>query len=241
MKLIYLGHSGFALEGETIALVTDYCAKLMPKPSQTAEKWIQRMLGREFNKKIYVLSSHAHGDHFDPDVLSWRAQKEIRYILSGDIGVRGGDVALLNKGDSYQDPYISVKAFGSTDIGVSFFLEAEDRTIFHAGDLNNWHWNEEQDETQALLCERHFLCELDEIAKAVPALNVLMFPVDPRLGRDYLRGPAQFIEKIPVKLFVPMHFWNNHPKAAAFALCAKERGVRFVVLKDAGAVCEIDG
>lgn len=71
-----------------------------------------------------------------------------RIILSRDIVRRrraketDADV-LLRRGDTYSDDMISVKAFGSTDAGVSFMVETDGKKVFHAGDLNNWHWEDE--------------------------------------------------------------------------------------------------
>ena len=39
---------------------------------------------------------------------------------------------------------IKVKAYGSTDAGVSFLVTTSGgRKIFHAGDLNDWHWQDD--------------------------------------------------------------------------------------------------
>lgn len=36
--------------------------------------------------------------------------------------------------------------------------------------------------------------------------DIVMFPVDSRIGNGYTRGARQFIERFGVGLFVPMHF-----------------------------------
>ena len=38
---------------------------------------------------------------------------------------------------------VKIKAFGSTDIGISFLVSVDGVDIFHAGDLNWWHWWDE--------------------------------------------------------------------------------------------------
>ena len=54
-----------------------------------------------------------------------------------------------------------------------------------------------------------------------------MFPVDPRLGKDYTRGAEQFLDRIKVGLFIPMHFWDNIEAAGAFRPAVERRGCRF--------------
>lgn len=97
-----------------------------------------------------MLASHFHADHFNPHIFSWREQKaDVRYILSKDIWrhrrscCRDVEAHWLIKDGTYTDDLLSVRAFGSTDVGVSFLLETEGLKIFHAGDLNNWHWMDE--------------------------------------------------------------------------------------------------
>ena len=98
--------------------------------------------------KLYVLASHFHPDHFNKEVLQWREQRpDIIYIFSKDIlrhrRAQKEDAVWLKKGEEYKDETLSVRAFGSTDVGVSFLLQASGKKIFHAGDLNNWHWMDE--------------------------------------------------------------------------------------------------
>ena len=106
-----------------------------------------------------------------------------------------------------------MKAFGSTDEGGSFLLEWNNLRIFHAGDLNNWHWNEEVAKEESLSYENNFLCELELLAEESDRLDLVMFPVDPRLGSDYMKGATQVISRIGVRYFLPMHFGEQYEKA----------------------------
>mgnify|MGYP002230799531 CR=1 FL=1 len=85
---------------------------------------------------------------------------------------------------------------GRTDVGISFLVEAEGKKIFHAGDLNNWHWMDESSEAEWKGYERDYLFELDCICSYTRNMDVVMFPVDPRLGTEYMRGARQFVEQI---------------------------------------------
>lgn len=39
--------------------------------------------------------------------------------------------------------------------------------------------------------EKNFLHELDDLYAYTPEVDVAMFPVDPRLGKEYMRGAGQ--------------------------------------------------
>ena len=87
MKLIYLYHSGFALLGEGYTLIFDYF-----EDSVSADKGIvhEQLLSRE--GRLYVFSSHAHADHFNRQILSWKALRpDIVYLLSTDIPLSDKD------------------------------------------------------------------------------------------------------------------------------------------------------
>lgn len=54
--------------------------------------------------------------------------------------------------------------------------------------------------------EKRFLGELKDIRKLAGRFDVVMFPVDGRIGNGYTRGARQFLDRFQVGLFVPMHF-----------------------------------
>ena len=66
------------------------------------------------------------------------------------------------------------------------------------------------------------------------AADVVLFPVDRRLGEDYMRGPRQFIETIRTGMFVPMHFGEDYEGGNAFRPIAEERGCRFCAIGHRG-------
>lgn len=66
----------------------------------------------------------------------------------------------INKGDVYEDPNIRIEAFGSTDVGISFLIDLQGIRLFHAGDLNNWHWSEESTPQEIRKAEGDFLAEV---------------------------------------------------------------------------------
>lgn len=235
MRLIYIYHSGFAIEAEGYSLLIDY----YKDPSGKGGKGFvhEELLRRP--GPLYVLASHFHPDHFNPEVLEWKAGKpDIHYIFSKDIlkrrRAKPDDAFYIKKGETYADDHIALKAFGSTDAGVSFLIETGGKVIFHAGDLNNWHWKDESTPVEAAEAERNYLRELATVAGDTDRMNLVMFPVDPRIGTDFMRGAQQFIDRIQTDLFVPMHFWEQPAEAMAFRPYAESRGCRYVLLSVPG-------
>ena len=198
MKLTYIFHSGFMLEAEKSILIFDYWMD----PGNVLESVLQS------KKPLYVFSSHFHEDHFTREIFEWRKQKEnITYILSKDIlrhrrASKEEADAWLAKGASWSDELVSAKALGSTDSGVSWIVETEDKRIFHAGDLNNWYarflpeavpgqtiYSEEFDEDiDPIAHEKQYLGELKDICKVTDSFDLVMFPIDGRIGPHAFRS-----------------------------------------------------
>jgi L-ascorbate metabolism protein UlaG (beta-lactamase superfamily) len=236
MQLTYIFHSGFVISGHGFSILIDYWRDTKSSKEGYVHEHFLQSTG-----KLYVLSSHAHPDHFNPEILTWSEKRpDIQYIFSSDILAtikntsKTPEIFYLDKTEVYTDNYIQVKAFGSTDIGISFAIEAEGKSIFHAGDFNNWHWNEESTEEEIRTAETSFLRKLKILAKAYPKFDLVMFPVDPRLGKDYMRGAEQFVQTIKTATFAPMHFGFSYNEANAFKTVAEAHGTRFLSIQKCG-------
>lgn len=229
MRLTYIYHSCFTIEAANFTIIIDYFKDSINECQGVIH---DRILHRP--QKLYVLSSHGHHDHFNPEVLEWKdIRSDIQYIFSDDIKPLikedTSDIKFIKKGDTYKDDFISVNAYGSTDLGISFKITRGNNVLFHAGDLNNWHWNEESTEDEIQQAETAYLNELNIIADSTPYVGLAMLPVDPRLGKDYMKGAEQFLAKIKTQLIVPMHFDEAYDKAAAIqAIAARYNTQAFV-------------
>lgn len=235
MKLTYIYHSGYAIEGDGFTIIIDYY-------KDSADKESEGIVHKELLKKegkLYVLCSHSHYDHFNPEILKWKMiHPNVTYIFSKDIltyrKAKDRQAIYLKKMDSYQDETLKIRAFGSTDLGISFLIETKDKTIFHAGDLNNWHWNEESTEEEIREAESSYNDELELLANNVKHLDLAMFPIDPRLGKDYMKGAEQFVSAIKTDILAPMHFDEAYDEAAAFQSFAESRGCTSIPWKQKG-------
>lgn len=229
MKLTYIYHSGYAIEGDGFTIIIDYYKDSSDIPEEGIVH--KKLLKKE--GKLYVLSTHSHHDHFNKEILKWKWEhSNVIYIFSKDIlkyrKAKDRDAIYLDKSDTYTDETLSIRAFGSTDLGVSFLIKAGEKSIFHAGDLNNWHWNEESTQEEIEEAESFYKNELDLLASKVDHLDLAMFPVDPRLGKDYMKGAEQFVDAIKTDIFAPMHFGDKYDKAAAFSEYAESKGCKFI-------------
>lgn len=139
VDIYFLHHSGFVLELEKVILVFDYYLDPLKRLEERLEKT---------DKPVYFFVSHVHGDHFNRAIRSFE-DRSSGYFLHRDCSLTLGNQSLLHVmdvGDEVKDGPLTVHMYGSTDAGGSYMVEAEGLRIFHAGDLNWWHWAGEGDE-----------------------------------------------------------------------------------------------
>lgn len=234
MKLIYIYHSGFAIEADNCTIIIDFF-----KDTEGLRKGIVHDCLLKKPGKIYVLSTHSHADHFNKSILKWKEQRpDIHYIFSKEIfdslRLKEEGIVYLDILKIYTDNTVKVQAFGSTDIGGSFLIECEGKKIFHAGDLNNWHWDEESTDEEILEAEDNYLNQVTLLSEHTSHLDLVMFPIDNRLGKNYMLGAKQFIDTIKTDAFAPMHFSKNYESANAFKAYAEQKDVRFFEIREKG-------
>lgn len=207
MKITYLAHSGFAVELEQCVLLFDYYEGEWPA-------W-------ERQKPVYVFVSHKHQDHFQMKIFDLLSQCEkVHFFLSSDIKlnakylVRKGipacaseHMTAVRKNTELSRDMLSIRSLRSTDEGVAFLVETEGKRIYHAGDLNWWHWEEETDtwnNGQRIDYQR----EIDKLDGM--RIDAAFVPLDPRLGDAYRLGIDYFMNKTDTKHLFPMHVWEQY-------------------------------
>ena len=245
LQLTYIFHSCFALETDNCILIFDYWLD----PCNVMNRFITT------KKRVYVFASHFHEDHFTRDIFKWREDGiNVIYILSKDIlkhrraNKEDADVWLA-KGGTWEDENIKVTATGSNDSGVSWIVQVGGKLIFHAGDLCNWYArflsdekvpdkiiSEEFKEINPIAEEKRFIGELKDVKKITNRFDIVMFPVDGRIGNGYTLGARQFIERFNVKLFIPMHFvMSGFDSAWRMESFCQEKGISFWRIDREGA------
>ena len=212
--IYYIYHSGFVLELEKSILIFDFYRIPTDKKNEE-ENFISKFIKRT-DKKVYVFSSHSHSDHFNKEILKWlNLNENIKYILSDDIKIhKHKNFYFTKEGDSFELDNLKISTFGSTDLGSSFYVNVEDKNIFHSGDLHLWHWEDDTLEEEKTMYDA-YMSELEKIKK-LDRIDIAFVPVDPRLGVNTLEGVELFYKVLKPKLIVPMHFSDDYSRMKNF-------------------------
>ena len=236
MQVTFLDHSGFLVELDSAALLFDWWKGELPviKPGVP----------------LYVFASHIHPDHFDPRIFALDdGNREVRFILGHDIKLSSRNLERwglspktaencrnLWGGETLELPCARVETLPSTDEGEAFLVTADGFTIFHAGDLNWWHWEGEDKGWN-----RNMEVNFKKYAEALRGrtIDLAMLPLDPRLGEAGFWGPAYFLETAEIRRVLPMHQWGEfdftrkflekHPAFTDRVLPVKEPGQVFAL------------
>ena len=195
MRVTYLGHSGFLLEMEDALLLFDYYQGSLPEMDP--------------EKTLFVFVSHVHYDHYNPDILKLRRQRQnIWYLFSDDVPMpdEQKQVIRLSPEEERRVNGIRVRTLPSTDEGVAFWIEYQGIVIYHAGDLNWWHWNGEPDAFNADI-EKSYTTEINRLKGE--KIDVAFVPADLRLQDKYFWAVNYFLKTVGAKRLFPMHFWGR--------------------------------
>ena len=178
-------------------------------------------------QQVYVFVSHSHRDHLCPDIFNWQEQYPVaRYVIANEcrrklkrsIDLASLPVTFLHHDEDWSDGTVSVHAFDSTDVGVSYLVEVAGQRIFHAGDYTCWHFSEEQDVSSVRKARGDFHVILDKIIAYSPQIDLAMMPVVPNIGGDWAYGAREFLKAIHVDTFIPMHMWGRDREATQWEL-----------------------
>jgi len=209
IKIHYLYHSGFAVQIDDRLLVFDY---YLDRPEGGVRSLDTGVINPEEIKgyETFVFSSHRHPDHFNPVIFNWREQvPRIQYILSWDIPRKfhAGNI-VMRPGDSIcPGEDIRVATLKSTDEGVAFLVEVNGVVIYHAGDLNWWHWEEEPKAWNNDMAAR-FKREMERL-KGIK-IDIAFLTADPRQESHALLGMEYFIDHVGAGIIFPMHFGDDY-------------------------------
>lgn len=207
MTVTYLHHSSFLAETESACLLFDWFSGELP------------VIGK--GKPLYVLASHVHEDHFSRKVFALADTcPKVTFLLSRDIPQElvpencRACTHFLDPHETWQDEILTLETFRSTDEGVAFWCRLDGKQLYHAGDLNHWYWEGEDEQWNRDMTHAY----RQEIARmAGRTADAAFLPVDPRLGEWFYLGADDFMKTAGARNLFPMHFWGD------FTVCEKLR------------------
>ncbi len=214
IRAVFLGHSGFLVELPETTLLFDW--------------WKGELPALRPGLPLLVFASHRHPDHFKAKIFHLdNGRQETRFLLGKDLkltarnlerwnvsATAAGHCLTLSGGQRTEPlPGVTVEALPSTDEGAAFLVTAGETAVFHAGDLNWWHWAEEDS-----AWNRNMAANFKRYTEPLRGrrIDLAMLPLDPRLGEDGFLGPQYFLELADIRHVLFMHQWEEFDFTAQF-------------------------
>ncbi len=208
----YLAHSGYVVETDHHVMIFDYVDGNLPRHYLDNHKY------------TVFFVTHSHDDHYHPGIFKYK--KDV--IVSEDVRIPIKEQAtIVRPFDSLILNGIKVNVFGSTDLGVSYLVNSDGVSIFHAGDLNDWHWKEESTIDEIELANFQFLNIIEDLKDH--AVDIAMFPVDPRMRKDFDQGARTYIQTIRPTWFFPMHYADTRSIRSFEQWASKQKGTKIEI------------
>lgn len=228
ITITYVYHSCYTVEIGDYFLIFDYYKGKLEIPD---------------DKKVIFIASHGHEDHYTDEILKLPKMDSYTYILSSDIGdletedniiyIKDNKLGIEQLKSLYNSDNvhfvgpdeakdirledgrsISIKTFGSTDLGISILLYVEGISIFHSGDLNFWAWPDNDEATMQDEYDQ-MMEEIEKIKKN--DIDISFFPVDHRLKENYYKGAKIFAQEVKPQILFPLHSGGHEDITLKFA------------------------
>lgn len=204
-RVVYIHHDCFLLEAAGKTLLFD-----LPAPQYLPEAAARVAASHIAGSDLTLFVSHAHEDHFHPDIMAVTQQAASRrFVVSDDVADLYGDrlpedVVVMEPDTELRLEAMPVTALESNDQGVAFRVEFAGRSVYFGGDLALWDWpGQSAAATRAVgMSWRRALAKI----KARP-VDVAFSNMDPRLPS--LSGAPQFVAAVSPRVFVPMHLGGH--------------------------------
>lgn len=240
MRVTYIGHSGFLVETEEVYLLFDCIAVgENEQENELLDYSTGKMPQLDAEKELVVFVSHRHEDHYSHDIWKLKDQYPyVKYVISKDIpfstkvrarrGITDEDLPNILRvfaNEEHELPLrqggvLKIESFLSTDIGVAYYVTINGHTIYHAGDLNLWLWEEEGEAYNKDMSNR-FYKELEHLRGRKTDVAFLL--LDPRQEDDAYKGMDAYLSAMDVKYAFPMHFWKQYDMITAYKEARKDK------------------
>lgn len=205
-RVVYLGHSGWAVRTARHLLVFDYWQRdpVGPDSSLVNGHIVPEELA---GVDTVVFVTHVHRDHWDDTVFSWRrAGATVRYVFGFSPEEHTPDLVMEPWQRAELDG-IALRAVPTND-GVGFFVRTDGLTLFHSGDFGFW-----SEETR-----HRFERALGFLMGSAPGYDLAFFNGRYDLGLDSPFAAANAVARaLEPAIAFPMHYGDAEYVLGDFA------------------------
>jgi L-ascorbate metabolism protein UlaG (beta-lactamase superfamily) len=210
----YLYHSGWAIKTKIHLLIFDYIEPAV-RPARRSLDSGSIDPAEVGDQNITVFVSHRHSDHFDPQILEWRASiRNIHYVWGWEGEGSETDVHFGSDRRTVTADGLEILNIHHEFDGVpesSFLVKADGLTIIHAGDHGH------SLGTKNLIFKDNILY----LAEQAPRLDLFFTPT--------FGGEIEALQYLKPRAVFPMHDGGHESQYLRFAQKVKALGLNVEV------------
>ena len=90
---------------------------------------------------------------------------------------------------------------------MAFYVETNGAAFYHAGDLNDWHWDGAGDLINGAM-RTNYRSQIRRLSGK--KIHLAFVPADPRLMEHQFDGMNYFLEHTDADYVFPMHMWQDY-------------------------------
>ncbi len=234
--VFWLGQAGFVFKthsGKLIA-VDPYLSDNVGRTG-SFKRIVPSVLGCEELNFDYIVATHEHPDHLDPDAIPLLMTNNFTRLLAAKqaaldahekLGVASGRIVSMVPGDSFEDDSFTVLALpcdhgDSSPTAIGLLLQFGRKRVYIAGDT----------------CPRPDIFSDERIR----GCDLAIFPINGAFGNLNEHEAAQAARIVGAKLTVPSHFWclaehGGNPALFAKAMDAAPDSPAYYIMSNGEAI-----
>lgn len=194
MQVEYINHSGYIIETDQAVYVSDYVEGILPAHYLRC------------GKPLVFMVSNSDERHYSDTIYSYNKT----VIIPHDVSVVLYDkLFIMSEGDELHLGFAKIYALPSSQEGLSYLIVEDNKKIFIAGGLNDWHYQDRLGKKQSDYYSEKFRVAMHEVIKYGP-FDLMIFPVNPTIGTNYDAGARYAIVSCaPKHFFVSQRPFSN--------------------------------
>ncbi|MEE0955117.1 MAG: MBL fold metallo-hydrolase [Eubacterium sp.] len=227
MLITCIDHSGFLVETETANFLFDWYTGTLPAfdCSKPLFVFVSHSHSDHFSQEIFQLNAAQWILSYDiperslpkdPDIrkrivtMQPHEEVNINNNWSGTLKTDSISKESLLKMNPHDTNKFTVNTLASNDLGIAFVVHTSEGDIYHAGDLNNWWWDGDEEDREL---KKIYHTELDRIKGS--HFRIAMVPYDLRLSQPGF-GIRDFLACCQADTITAMHLNTTTEKAEKY-------------------------
>lgn len=190
LRVEYINNNGYLIETNKAVYVFDFVDGFLPAT------YLRK------NKPLIFFVTNNDKEHYSQSIYSYRKTVVFSYDIPQE---PYNKVFKLYPNEMLHLGFAKVYTRPTTRDGLVYIIKEDDKTFIHAGNLNNYHYQEFSSEKRVELETQNFNACLNDLLEFENP-DVLIFPLNPHIGFNYEYGAKRSVRLLKPKHFFPTQF-----------------------------------